>query len=924
MPSRRIGWIALSIAVASLLFQSAAAAQGLTGSLIGTVTDGGGLVLPSAAVRVSSPALLGGSITVAANEKGQLRFAALPPGLYALDIEYPGFTSFHEDGIQIGAGATIERTARLKLAGVSESVVVEGKGSHIEARAAGFGTRFGSDGIAAIPTRRASMFDWIRAAPGISATSPSSGTTTTVSTFGSGTNENQFLIDGTNFTCPCNGVARAEPGVDFIQEIQVHAVGASAEFGNVQGAVINVVTRQGGELFRSDAAYYGQFDGLTSRPVQLVIPNSGGVKSGYERERFRDLTTSFGGPAIRDRLWFFGAYQYLRDYDSQPGTGATHPRTYEQNKAFGKLTWRLAPGWQLEQNVHYEYWVNPDQPTIARPFETTLRVHASVPAITFARLTHTSASNSVWDVRVGRFLYSQDSPPITGDYTTASRSDLATGYVSVAPPQFGSLDLARTTAKATFNHYRPSLLGADHELKVGTQVEQGGHEDSSIIPTGVRYVDRGGVPVQSVASAPSRTGGQLITGSAFASDALTLGARLTINAGLRFDYNRAISQDIAAVDVFGQETGGVIKGLGTLYTWNVWSPRLGVTARLTADGRTILRGSYGRFNQGVLTGEIAPFHPGAPPVTTTELATGIARTVDPRFNLLLDPETRAPRTDEYSIGADREVGRRIAVATAYVHKEGANFIGWNDVGGQYVESTYQFPDGRFVPVFNLTNGTGDRRFLLTNQEDYSMTYDGLVMVVEKRRSQNWQALGSYTFSRTVGLLPSNLATPLPAQVSTVAPPPPPVLTFGRDPNDLTNARGRLLNDRPHSLRAAGSVDVPWGGLVAAANFGYYSGRPWAATAVVPVTQNSQQRVQLETRGARRLSSQSLLDVRVSKTFAMRGNGTIQVLVDVLNLLNDTAEEALVSDNLYGSTFGQPSTFIDPRRAMIGVRLNLGR
>ena len=97
-----------------------------------------------------------------------------------------------------------------------------------------------------------------------------------MSAFGSGTNENQFLIDGTNFTCPCNGVARAEPGVDFIQEVQVQSVGASAEFGNVQGAVINVVTKQGGERFLYDAAYYGQIDGLTSQPVELVDPRLSG------------------------------------------------------------------------------------------------------------------------------------------------------------------------------------------------------------------------------------------------------------------------------------------------------------------------------------------------------------------------------------------------------------------------------------------------------------------------------------------------------------------------------------------------------------------------------------------------------------------------------------------------------------------------
>ena len=93
------------------------------------------------------------------------------------------------------------------------------------------------------------MFDPIRSAPGISPTSPSSGTVSTISAFGSGTNENIFLIDGTNFTCSCNGIARSEPGIDFIEEIHVQSVGASAEFGNVQGAVINVVTTQGSDRF---------------------------------------------------------------------------------------------------------------------------------------------------------------------------------------------------------------------------------------------------------------------------------------------------------------------------------------------------------------------------------------------------------------------------------------------------------------------------------------------------------------------------------------------------------------------------------------------------------------------------------------------------------------------------------------------------
>ena len=927
----------LIVAAACVLLPQLAGAQGLTGALIGTVKDAQGGVLAGAIVRVTSPALMGGPATVTTNEKGQLRFPALPPGAYVLDVEFQGFTTYHEEDISIGAGATIERTAVLKVAGLAESVVVEGAGSRIEARHPGFGSRFGPEDLKTIPTRRSSMFDAIRAAPGISPTSPASGTVTTISAFGSGTNENQFLIDGTNFTCPCNGIARSEPGVDFIQEIQVQSVGASAEFGNVQGAVINVVTRQGSDRFLYDAAYFGQTAGLTSQPTQLPVAGTGSSTSGYERARYRDFTTNLGGPAVRDRLWFFGGYQHLRDYDSQPGTVPTLPRTYEQDKIVAKLTWQLAPGWQLDQMLHDEFWVSPDQPTVTKPFDTTVRQHATVPAITFGHLTHTLSANTLWDVRVGRFVYSRDDDPSTGDRTTPGRTDTGTGVASGAPQAFGALTLIRTTAKATINHYRPELLGADHQWKIGGQVERGEHKSPTVIPGGVRFVDSNGVPSQAISSDPSNSGGRFVTAAAFASDAITVGDRLTINAGVRFDHNRAISQDLHALDPEGRETDQIVRGLGTLYTWNIVSPRLGVTTKLSADGRTILRASYGRFSQGVLTGEIGLFHPGVTPITTkafdpeTGGYTRLVSVVDSKVNLLLDRNTRAPRTDELSIGVDREVGRRLAVAIAYVRKDGANFIGWTDVAGQYHEDTRTLGDGRIVPVFVLDTSvtpTSARRFLLTNQEDYSLTYNGLVMVVEKRRSSGWQAFGSYTFSRTYGLQPSSAATAAGAQVSTVAPPPAPQgVTFGRDPNDLTNARGRLPNDRPHVFRAMGSVDVPRTGVIVSANFQYFSGKPWMATAQVALPQNNQQpqqRILLESRGSRRLSSQSLLDLRVSRTISLGNLGRIELLLDVLNALNDTAEEGLVTDNLFSANFGQPTSFMDPRRAMVGVRLNLGR
>jgi hypothetical protein len=195
------------------------------------------------------------------------------------------------------------------------------------------------------------------------------------------------------------------------------------------------------------------------------------------------------------------------------------------------------------------------------------------------------------------------------------------------------------------------------------------------------------------------------------------------------------------------------------------------------------------------------------------------------------------------------------------------------------------------------------------------------MVAEKRRSHGWQAFGSYTFSRAFGLQPSSGATAAGAQVSTVSPPQP--IVFGRDPNDLTNARGRLPNDRPHMLRVMGSVDLPRTGVTIAANLQHFSGKPWAASAIIP-TQQGELRILLEPRGSRRLPSQSLLDVRLSRTIAFGGGGRIELLVDVLNVLNDRAAEGLASDNMFSPNFEKPTLFMDPRRVMVGARLNLGR
>ena len=451
-----------------------------------------------------------------------------------------------------------------------------------------------------------------------------------------------------------------------------------------------------------------------------------------------------------------------------------------------------------------------------------------------------------------------------------------------------------------------------------------------ILPGGVRYFDSNGLPSEAVFREPSIAGGVFVTPAVFASDSVhASGERITVDAGVRFDHSRAISPDLPMVSADGRETDAVMSGVGTLYTRNVVSPRLGLTAKLDRDGPDRVARQLRAVQSGVLTGELDPISQGSRTTTTMayEAATGgytrLVSSLDPKIEHCARSRD-AHATDGRVLAGDRSRDRqRLAASAAYIRKRGTRLhrVDRNDrrVPGQ----TTLTVDGRRLPVYDLTSVASDRRFFLTNP-DSSVCRHTTVWSSRWRSGDrtSGRRSGSYTYlPRGYGLqVMSNGAAEDP-QFSTIARAG--FLTFGQDPNDLTNATGRLPNDRPHVLRAASVVRLPWHGIQLAANLQKFSGKPWTATTQQPLKQGGR-RILIEPRGTRRLSSQSLLDVRVSKTLPVGAAGSIDLIFDVLNLLGDNAEESVVSDNSSSATFGAPRLFIDPRRAMLGVRLNLGR
>ena len=202
-------------------------------------------------------------------------------------------------------------------------------------------------------------------------------------------------------------------------------------------------------------------------------------------------------------------------------------------------------------------------------------------------------------------------------------------------------------------------------------------------------------------------------------------------------------------------------------------------------------------------------------------------------------------------------------------------------------------------MFRVDQPPGDRRYRLTNPEGYSLTYNGLVMAVEKRRSHGWQASGPTHCRGRTGCSPRAERPPRARRSRTVAPRPPRSrrVTFGHDPNDLTNARGRLPNDRPHMFRVMGSGRRATDRLRGRRQPPASQRQAVGGNGARSTRRTRSERVLLEPRGTQRLSSQTLLDFRVSRAIRLGGMGRVELRLDVLNALNDTAEESIGTDDV---------------------------
>ncbi len=283
------------------------------GTLTGTVRDESGAVLPGVTVEAASPVLIEKVRVAISDGTGQYRITGLNPGAYSLTARLTGFNLVRREGIELSGTTTLTIPIEMKVGALEETVTVTGETPVVDVQSPQRETVLGADVVAAMPGNR-SVGTLLNAVPGLvvgDGALASSPTMTAFSARGGPTNEGRMAINGMTIAAPFNGGGVSTYILDSINvdEVAVAVAGGLGET-DIGGPVMNLVPRSGGNQFRgsafiNNAGDWSKGDNLDDELRSVGLTETPGIINSY------DVSVSYGGPIVRDRLWFFGSYRSL-------------------------------------------------------------------------------------------------------------------------------------------------------------------------------------------------------------------------------------------------------------------------------------------------------------------------------------------------------------------------------------------------------------------------------------------------------------------------------------------------------------------------------------------------------------------------------------------------------------------------------------
>ncbi len=307
---QRLMVVSMTLAVLVLAAQPSAFCQINTATLSGNVKDSGGAAIPGASVVVLQVST-GVSRTVTANDTGFFNIPLLQPGDYKLTVSKASFKTSTES-IQLHVDQSANLDFSLEIGSVQETVNVTDALPDLQTESSSLGTVIGQNEVQDLPLNGRQFIQLLQLAPGtvpvsVSQTAVpqigSAGSNVTPSINGGSGRSNLFFVDGLYATDPFFTSLSISPSIDAIREFQEQTHADEAQFGGSIGATVNLATKGGTNQFHGSAYEFFRNNSIAATPYFAA------TKGAYLQNQFGG---TFGGPIIRNKLFFFGYYDGYR------------------------------------------------------------------------------------------------------------------------------------------------------------------------------------------------------------------------------------------------------------------------------------------------------------------------------------------------------------------------------------------------------------------------------------------------------------------------------------------------------------------------------------------------------------------------------------------------------------------------------------
>jgi len=834
----------------------------------------------------------------------------------------PGMKTIIREGIVISAGGTITLHIVLEQTAIEESVTVVGKAPTVDLEKTQTGATFNKDFLDSLPLSRnfAAIFN---SAPGMFART----------SHGSDARSNKFLVDGILINDVVNGDPIMEVGFEAVEEVLVETGGHKAESGQVKGAVVQVLTKSGGNNVSGEAHFYYRNKALQSDNTKGTPFEGSFVGFDYQ------ATPSFalGGPIKKDKLWFFGSmnmdiqHRFIQGFPAN--STAEVPNKLRIYSPFLKFTLQINPKNKLVFSAYWRgYYQDHRDAGYWTVEDANVREDRGGPLFSLQWTTFFTAD----------FLFNLKASFYNFHQTFYARNDLAPWRDEYFSPIIneGGYGSDWWWKKYRYQLNQDATLFVDdwmgmHEFKGGVEFEYATsftdsfyYQDARFegwFPEGFKGVDIylwNGVPNWLWVGEELRKRERYLRLGAFFQDTWSPVKNLTLNLGLRYEFNRGMypPQKKKYTDDWVNQENLIPLTFSTI------SPRLGISFDPFGNGKTVLRAHYGRYYTplNILLFWANPsfrssFWVHLNPDWTEDYRQGV---YSPALSSY-DSDISSPYADEINFGIEREIMENFFFTATIIAKWERNLI--DDVDANHLDTDLLKETGEldwsgYTPVqgtdpetgnsvtfYEMNMDFGDYQWYFTNIGGTGRKYKGLELKLTKRMSGNWAMLASYVWSKGVGYLNTSRG-----QSTSYS-------GYFDNPNVMVNAWGTLDYQRQHMVKVQGTYRAPMG-IYFGVYYQFGSGVPYTRylrTWEAGLGQLWQGIVSVfaEPRGSRKLPDQHLLDIRIEKSFNI-GRGIFRILADVHNVFNVNTATSL--GNTTGVNLGDVYGIIGPRYVMLGL------